>query len=182
MDLSKVCLCFGALHLDRKSVWHPPRSHLHPGIPTHTRWHADKITRRKQAGRRCFCLFLDIPWWLFICDFSGSPLLLQTGTVLPHHNQYSSIKVMNGPFPQPSRVKTNSQDRRIQIHQCGYDGILRQKAAWKLKRERKEIWIPLCYDHLKRRRPWQFHIACQCKKDHLFSSLPEENTHLRNAH
>lgn len=68
----------------------------------------------------------------FVCDFSGSPLLLQTGIVLLHYNQYSSIRVMNGPFPQPSAVKTNSQDPLIQISQCGHDSTTPgQCEGWK---------------------------------------------------
>lgn len=48
---------------------------------------------------------------------------------LLHHNQYSSIKVMNGPFPQPSEIKTNSQDPPIQIRQCRFGSAKRKESC-----------------------------------------------------
>lgn len=39
-------------------------------------------------------------------------------SLLLHHNQYCSIKVMNGPFPQTPAVATNSPEPLLQISQC----------------------------------------------------------------
>lgn len=42
--------------------------------------------------------------------------------VLLHHNQYSSIKVMNSPFPSPLQSRQTPLDPLIHISQCGQGG------------------------------------------------------------
>ena len=98
------------------------KTHTHTDTHKHT--HRHRETKRPVINVH-IALFPDIPRCLFISDFSESSLLLQTHIVLLHHNQYSSIKVMNSPssvFPCENRFfgignPNQSVDTRLRVCQ-----------------------------------------------------------------
>lgn len=53
------------------------------------------------------------------------------------------IKVMNGPFPQPSTVKTNSQHPLIQISQCRHGSTTTRQCEGYRELPTGEFWLTL---------------------------------------